>query len=246
MRLLRSTGRSRPSASPFLTSQGPRSTATATRTPTPIPFRPTIAPSCCLPRRFFHSTSPRHREKNPAPDRIDKTPPTDISALDVLGSAPVPSTNIEATLPGGFLLNSGLGIFDGAGALLVGGEAFAWRPWLANASSAAGQGDENNYRLLNAKGQVELPAEAFSVLELLWPRPGMLLARARAPCLDHFQRSAKGSTKYLLLTLVCHGRSTSHWRRTYDPASEPRDETAHRRTGHAGGDSRHEERGVTV
>lgn len=62
----------------------------------------------------------------------------------------------------GFGLNSGVTISNGNGALLVSGEAFAWRPWEV-------LGHKN---LLNKKGQFELPAEAFGAFDVLWPRPG--------------------------------------------------------------------------
>lgn len=64
----------------------------------------------------------------------------------------------------GFGLNSGITIGDGDGALLVSGEAFSWRPW-----EAVGE-----KKLLNKKGQLELPRKAFGVLDVLWPRPGTL------------------------------------------------------------------------
>lgn len=151
MRVLCAIPRSRP------TSLLRSSSATAPRTIAVLP---------AIHQRSFHAAPPTQRSK-PAPRESHR--PTDISELDVLGSAPIPSTNIEATLPGGFLLNSGLGIFDGAGALLVGGEAFAWKPWLAKGEEGE---KENAMRLVNAKGQFDLPAEAFSALSLLWPRPG--------------------------------------------------------------------------
>jgi hypothetical protein len=65
----------------------------------------------------------------------------------------------------GFGLNSGLTITGGDGALLVNGEAFAWRPWEAKESM----------ELVNKKGQFELPVEAFGVFDVLWPRPGTSL-----------------------------------------------------------------------
>lgn len=65
----------------------------------------------------------------------------------------------------GFGLNSGITIEGGDGALLVSGEAFAWRPWEVIGEK----------RLVNDKGQFELPREAFGLFEMLWPRPGMFL-----------------------------------------------------------------------
>lgn len=65
----------------------------------------------------------------------------------------------------GFGLNSGITIEGGDGALLVSGEAFAWRPWEVIGEK----------RLVNGKGQFELPREAFGLFDMLWPRPGMFL-----------------------------------------------------------------------
>lgn len=62
----------------------------------------------------------------------------------------------------GFGLNSGVTVTDGNGVLLVDGEVFNWRPWEAKGSM----------NLVNEKGQFELPAEAFALFDLLWPRPG--------------------------------------------------------------------------
>lgn len=64
-------------------------------------------------------------------------------------------------MPEGFELGSGAKIIDGAGVLLVGGEAFRWRPWLANPR-----------RPLLDHNQWEAPDEAFGLLGLIWPRPG--------------------------------------------------------------------------
>lgn len=65
----------------------------------------------------------------------------------------------------GFGLNSGITIEGGDGALLVSGEAFAWRPWEVKGEK----------KLVNEKGQFELPKEAFGLFDMLWPRPGMFL-----------------------------------------------------------------------
>jgi len=91
--------------------------------------------------------------------------------MDMLGQTEAPSTSIDVCLPDGFILNSGVRIDGGAGALLVGGEAFEWRPWEA---AAAGEG-KGEMKLVNKKGQWELqnPEEAFGLLGMVWPRPGM-------------------------------------------------------------------------
>lgn len=60
-------------------------------------------------------------------------------------------------------------ITNGAGVLLVAGEAFAWRPW--NAEGAGGEGK----RLANEKGLWEVGDESWGILGLVWPKPGELL-----------------------------------------------------------------------
>ena len=81
--------------------------------------------------------------------------------MDMLGATPVPATSVDVCMFDGFGLNSGVKILDGNGALLVNGEAFVWRPW------------RDGKKLLNPKGQWDVPAEAFGLFSLVWPRPGM-------------------------------------------------------------------------
>ncbi|KAF4119721.1 Protein of unknown function (DUF498/DUF598) [Geosmithia morbida] len=105
-------------------------------------------------------------------------PPTDIASLDVLGSVPAPSTSVDVCMQDGFGLNSGVTISGGDGAILVNGEAFSWRPWEANDAVAGGGGGaagEMRMRLVNAKGQFEVPAESLGMLDMLWPRPDLLI-----------------------------------------------------------------------
>ncbi|KAI1824893.1 hypothetical protein F4861DRAFT_503932 [Xylaria intraflava] len=109
------------------------------------------------PSAFFHTT-PRRRNG-------DGPPPTDFAAMDVLGNTPVPSTTVDICMSDGFQLNSGAKILNGSGVILVGGEAFEWRPWLPG----------GKHRLLNAKGQWEIPNETLGLLSLLWPRPDLLV-----------------------------------------------------------------------
>ncbi|KAK2072315.1 hypothetical protein P8C59_006675 [Phyllachora maydis] len=117
--------------------------------------------------RAFHAASqPRARRavghnQEPVPDA---PPPTDFGKLDILGQTPAPSTAVDTCLADGFALDSGLRITRGAGALLVGGEAFAWRPW-----------DPAGRRLVNEKGQWEVEDQAFALLALSWPRPDLLI-----------------------------------------------------------------------
>lgn len=103
----------------------------------------------------------------------ESAPTTDFGKMDMLGQTEAPSTSIDVCLPDGFILNSGVRIDGGAGALLVGGEAFEWRPWEA---AAAGEG-KGEMKLVNKKGQWELqnPEEAFGLLGMVWPRPDLLI-----------------------------------------------------------------------
>ncbi|OTB07233.1 hypothetical protein M426DRAFT_318267 [Hypoxylon sp. CI-4A] len=105
----------------------------------------------------FHTTTSRRAG--------DEPPPTDFGALDVLGNTPVPSTSVDVCMSDGFHLNSGARALDGSGVLLVGGEAFGWRPWVSRGEK----------RLLNKKGQWEVPNETLGLLSLIWPRPDLLI-----------------------------------------------------------------------
>ncbi|KZL64880.1 DUF498 domain protein [Colletotrichum tofieldiae] len=135
----------------------PRSVPRASPAPSRTPTAP--AQFGCL-RSQLHTSSFRSREKPK-----DYQGATDFGEMDVLANTPIPSTSIDACVPDGFHLNSGVKIMDGDAALLIGGEAFAWRPWEAKGSK----------KLINAKGQFELPAEAFGLLGLVWPRPDLLI-----------------------------------------------------------------------
>ncbi|KAI1752438.1 hypothetical protein F4782DRAFT_154755 [Xylaria castorea] len=124
----------------------------------------TTYPRCATnPKPFSHQiasfhTTPHHRNG-------DGPPPTDFAAMDILGNTPVPATAIDVCMSEGFQLNSGARVDDGSGLLLVGGEAFRWQPWLPR----------GEHRLLNAKGQWEIPNEALGPLSVLWPRPDLLV-----------------------------------------------------------------------
>ncbi|KAK4043289.1 hypothetical protein C8A01DRAFT_13182 [Parachaetomium inaequale] len=130
--------------------------------------------------RGLHTTppSPRERRKPIAHNREevpDQPPPTDFGQLDVLGSAPVPTTSVDICHEDGFSLNSGVHIAGGSGALLVGGEAFVWRPWEAGSGNSKVGGGGRGKRLVNAKGQWEVGEEGFAILGMVWPRPDLLI-----------------------------------------------------------------------
>ncbi|CAN9381357.1 unnamed protein product [Alternaria alternata] len=70
---------------------------------------------------------------------------------------------------------------SGCGILLIGGEAYRWRPWLREGRkegtvAGGGTGDDMmTGKLLNAKGQWEVQERAWGVLELLYPKPDLLI-----------------------------------------------------------------------
>lgn len=150
-----------------------RSLLTTSTSTSSTAHRPTVTPFQCFsstsPTRQrhapLHTTQPLLRRASNNNEEIPTSAPTtDFGRMDMLGQTPAPSTSVDICSSDGFTLNSGVSIYDGKGVLLVGGEAFEWQPW------AVGGGE--NMRLLNAKGQWEVPAAAWGLLELLWPRPG--------------------------------------------------------------------------
>ncbi|KAJ5609770.1 hypothetical protein N7528_010337 [Penicillium herquei] len=131
-----------------------------------IPNRPTRM----IPRAHSHKPATRDRGPKSAEDTQ-----TDFNALDVLANVPAPTTAIDACLDSGFHLNSGVKITGGDGMMLVGGEAFAWRPWKAGEGNETKDDVAAKAGMLNAKGQFELSEEAWGLLSVVWPRPDMLI-----------------------------------------------------------------------
>jgi NADH dehydrogenase [ubiquinone] 1 alpha subcomplex assembly factor 3 len=122
-------------------------------------------------RRSLHTTAPVLMQSKPPKTRdrgpkSDEDTQTDFGALDVLRNTAAPATSIDATTPDGFALNNQMRV-SGCGLLLVGGEAFRWRPWVS------GEKEDVTGRLKNAKGQWEVREGAWGALELVWPKPGM-------------------------------------------------------------------------
>ncbi|KAL4937142.1 hypothetical protein BDV06DRAFT_203550 [Aspergillus oleicola] len=125
-------------------------------------------PSHLRPPRMVsrsHPSKPRSHDRGP-PSQEETT--TDFAALDVLGNMPTPTTAVDACLDHGFHLDNGVKITGGDGVLLVGGEAFTWRPWAAKEG-----GDRSG--MVNTKGQFEVDESAWGVLDLVWPRPDLLI-----------------------------------------------------------------------
>ena len=170
--------------------------------PTPLPIHPASSPqpAAASAALFSHTAAPgaaaarRGRvghNNEPVPDQA---PETDFSRMDMLGSVPVPATSVDICMWDGFALNSGTKILDGSGALLVAGEAFAWRPWGARK------------RLLNARGQWEVDPAALGILSLVWPRPGAFLSLSLSlspsvPLLSFFVGKVLRATCFFL---PCH------------------------------------------
>lgn len=157
------------------------------------------------------SRPPASTDRGPA---SDESTVTDFQSLDVLGGTPVPSTSIDACLWDGFHLNNGVKITNGTGVLLVAGEAFAWRPWKA-ARVDDGRGEKS---VVNKMGVFEVGPEAWGVLGLVWPKPGM---SGRVPG----NRSEAMLTEWL--------RSTDSWCWTKHDAIKSSDETSHQQPWHS-------------
>lgn len=96
---------------------------------------------------------------------------TNFASMNVLGNSAPPTTAIDACLSDGFHFGNGLRISGGGGCLLVAGEAFQWRPWLAREKA----GTSGRGRMINRKGQWEVEKEAWGLLDLVWPKPGEIL-----------------------------------------------------------------------
>jgi len=114
-----------------------------------------------------HSHKPVGHDRGP---ESDESTQTDFAALDVLGNTPPPSTAVDATLPSGFQLNSGVEISGGDAVILLGGEAFVWRPW--KTVQGAANDLEAKATMINAKGQFEVDEKVWGLLSAVYPRPG--------------------------------------------------------------------------
>lgn len=157
------------------------------------------------PARALHTT--RHLASLKTPIRIQPKKPsltadrgpkskedtqTDFTQLDVLNRTQAPSTSVDVCTSDGFVLDSGLRITDGDGVMLLGGEAFVWRPWMAVAATADTKGivtgetlrragGDGTGGMFNKFGQWEVGEEAWGVLRAVWPKPGMFLVAVHPP-----------------------------------------------------------------
>ncbi|KAL8692869.1 MAG: hypothetical protein Q9218_002192 [Villophora microphyllina] len=130
-----------------------------------------VRPFTSLPCRLAPppSNPPLSTDRGPASQEDTQT---DFSTMNVLGNTPPPTTAIDACLSDGFHLDNGLKIGGGCGCLLIGGESFAWRPWEA---ASASRPIKTPSRMTNAKGQWEVDPIAWGVLDVVWPKPDLLI-----------------------------------------------------------------------
>ncbi|EME46723.1 hypothetical protein DOTSEDRAFT_70653 [Dothistroma septosporum NZE10] len=128
------------------------------------------------------SHPPKSKDRGP---KSEEDTQTDFAAMNVLGNTPVPTSAVDACMDDGFALDSGLKV-TGAGVLLMGGEAFKWRPWLREGRKegtigASGLGDDNKGmrsiggKLQNKKGQWDVDKQAWGLLDLAYPKPDLLV-----------------------------------------------------------------------
>jgi len=105
--------------------------------------------------------------------------------MDILSNTPAPTTAIDACMDDGFVLNSGLKI-TGGGVLLIGGEAFQWRPCTGeerqegNTPTKENGADQRGLpsarrKTRNHKGQFDVDRHSWGVLDLVWPKPDLLI-----------------------------------------------------------------------
>lgn len=150
--------------------------------PTRVALHINSTPTRCIHASARSLAAPKSKDRGPASKEDTQT---DFAALDVLGGMPPPTTGIDACMDDGFALNNGLRI-TGAGVMLVGGEAFRWRPWVRAGrkegtigDGAAGDDDKGlaspGGKLQNAKGQWEADKMAWGALDLVWPKPDLLI-----------------------------------------------------------------------
>jgi NADH dehydrogenase [ubiquinone] 1 alpha subcomplex assembly factor 3 len=92
-----------------------------------------------------------------------------------------PAQSIDAcTAEGAFHLSNGTRTPERTGVMLLGGEAFLWKPWNSlsaaggNASSRQGAGGEVA-AFLDKRGMLVLPPKTLRLLATMYPRPDLLL-----------------------------------------------------------------------
>lgn len=138
--------------------------------------RPVAANAASYPRTHaasFHTTPAAHASRAQQPSGNPAA--TSLGLLDVLGNIPAPSTSVDICMSSGFVLNSGARVTDGSGIILVGGEAFRWRPWELSSPTSTSPDGKKGPRVQNKKGQYDVPPPSLSLFAHLWPRPDLLI-----------------------------------------------------------------------
>lgn len=145
----------------------------------------------------INPNAPKTKDRGPTSTEDTQT---DFGKLDIFSTANIeaPATSVDACTTDGFHLNNGIKTDGGAGILLVGGEAFVWRPWLYTPSeSGAGAGTGSptgasqtasptspatssafaaaTNALLTPRQTFMIPPASLAVLDLLYPKPDLLI-----------------------------------------------------------------------
>lgn len=126
--------------------------------------------------------APKTHDRGPASEEDTQT---DFSKMDILANAgaQTPATSVDACTADGFHLNNGTITSGGLGVLLLDGEAFVWTPWSTNLKSAtshtggsgSGSGGQGFGAFLNKKGLLDIPSASLGILELVHPKPDLLI-----------------------------------------------------------------------
>jgi hypothetical protein len=125
-----------------------------------------------IPQRM-PPAAPKSRDRGP---KSEEDTQTDFNAMDIFSNTQQPTTAIDACMDDGFALDSGLKV-TGAGVMLLGGEAFKWRPWIREDGSgnSATASKTMTGKLQNSKGQFNVDKHVWGILDLAWPKPDLLV-----------------------------------------------------------------------
>ena len=128
-----------------------------------------LAPATNKSSTFKKPTNPKLQTHDRGP-RSNEDTQTDFQTLDIYSNTTPPATTIDACLDDGFHINNGEKVTGGSGVMLLGGEAFKWKPWKAISESAT------PYTLLAKTGALDLSGtKMFGLLALLHPLPDLLI-----------------------------------------------------------------------
>lgn len=131
--------------------------------------RPQNSPTRPDPPRI-NPRAPKTHDRGPVSEEETQT---DFSKMDILANAGAvtPANSIDACTNDGFHLNNGQQTEGGLGLVLLDGEAFVWTPW----DTSVGNSAEGFGRLLDKRGIINFPQSSLGVLELVYPKPDLLI-----------------------------------------------------------------------